>query len=159
MLIIKDYEKTGVLSVKDLVLPTDKQLRKGVALIECVQEIPCDPCVAVCPVDAISMKDINDIPRVDFDKCTGCKQCVGICPGLAIFVVKIEDDKALITLPYEFLPVPKVGDIVKALDREGKTRGKAKIVRVKTSGKTNVVTIEVEKGLAMEIRNIKLGLN
>ena len=131
------------------------QLKKGVAVIECIQRIPCDPCVAVCPVDAISMKDINDIPKVDYDKCTGCKRCVGICPGLAIFVVKIEDDKALITFPYEFLPVPKVGDTVTALDREGKPRRKAKVTRVKTSGKTNVVTIEVEKDLAMEVRNIR----
>jgi len=154
VLTIKDYEKTGVLAIKDLILPTDEQLKKGVAIIECIQEIPCDPCVTVCPVDAISMKDINGIPRVDFDKCTGCKRCGGICPGLAIFVVKIEDDKALITLPYEFLPVPKVSDIVTALDREGKPRGDAKVVKVNRSGKTTVVTIEVEKDLAMEVRNI-----
>ena len=155
MSIIKEYEKTGVLSVKNLKIPTEPQLKKGVAVIECIQQIPCDPCVAVCPVDAISMKDINDIPKADYDKCTGCTRCVGICPGLAIFVVKIEDDKALITLPYEFLPVPKVGDIVTALDREGKSKGKTKVMRVKTSGKTNVVTIEVEKELAMEVRNIR----
>jgi Fe-S-cluster-containing hydrogenase component 2 len=153
--IIKEYEKTGVLSVRDLKNPTDKQLKKGVAVIECIQQIPCDPCVAVCPVDAISMKDINDTPKVDYDKCTGCKSCVGICPGLAIFIVKIKDDKALITLPYEFLPVPKVGDTVTALDRTGNSRGKAKVKRVKTSGKTNVVTIEIEKELAMEVRNIR----
>jgi len=131
-------------------------LKKGVVIIECVQEIPCDPCVAICPVNAISMKDINAIPRVDFDKCTGCRRCVGICPGLAIFVVKLEDDKALITLPYEFLPIPKVGDKVKALDREGISRGIAKVKKVNRSEKTTVVTIEVDKDLAMEVRNIKL---
>jgi Fe-S-cluster-containing hydrogenase component 2 len=131
-------------------------LKKGVTVIECVQNIPCDPCVAICPVNAISMKDINDIPKVDFDKCTGCKRCVGICPGLAIFVVKLIDEKALITLPYEFIPIPKVGDKVKALDRGGKPRGIAKVIKVNRSGKTTVVTIEVDKDLAMEIRNIKL---
>ena len=131
-------------------------MKKGVVIIECVQEIPCDPCVAICPVNAISMKDINAIPRVDFDKCTGCRRCVGICPGLAIFVEKLEDDKALITLPYEFLPIPKVGDKVKALDREGISRGIAKVKKVNRSEKTTVVTIEVDKDLAMEVRNIKL---
>ena len=154
--IIKEYEITGVLSPKDLTLPTDEQLKKGVVIIECVQEIPCDPCVAICPVNSISMKDINDTPEVDYDKCTGCKRCVGICPGLAIFVVKVEDDKALITLPYEFLPIPKIGDKVTALDREGKPRGSAKIIKVNESGKTTVVTIKVDKELAMEVRNIKL---
>lgn len=154
VLIIKEYEKTGVLSLKDLGLPSDDQLKKGVAIIECVQEIPCNPCVAICPVGAISMKDINDLPRVDFNKCTGCKQCVSICPGLAIFVVKIKDDKAFVTLPYEFLPVPKVGDIVKALDREGKPKGNARVVKVNQKDKTTVITIEVDKDLAMEVRNI-----
>ena len=154
--IIKDYEKNGVLSLEYLTLPTDEQLKKGVAIIECVQEIPCDPCIAICPVNAISMKDINDTPDVDYDKCTGCKRCVSICPGLAIFVVKVEDDKALITIPYEFLPIPKVGENATALDREGKPRGTAKIMKVKRSGKTTVVTIEVDKDLAMEVRNIRL---
>ena len=155
-LTIKNYEKTGVLDLSDLKIPTDKQLKKGVAIIECIQEIPCDPCVAICPVESISMKDINDIPKIDYDKCTGCKRCVSICPGLAIFVVKIKDDKAQVTLPYEFLPIPKVGDIVKALDREGKSRGNAKVIRVNSSSKTTVITIEADKHLAMEVRNIKL---
>ena len=153
---IKQYEETGILSLKDIKLPTDEQLKKGVAIIECVQEIPCDPCVAICPVNAISMKDINDTPKIDFNKCTGCKSCVGICPGLAIFVVKVKDDKAFVTLPYEFLPIPKVGDKVTALNREGKPRGCARIVKVNRTIKTTVVTIEVDKDLAMEVRNIKL---
>ena len=153
---IKKYEKTGVLSIRNLRLPTDDQLKKGVAIIECVQEIPCNPCVAICPVNAISMESINDLPKIDFNKCTGCKRCVGICPGLAIFVVKIKEDKALITLPYEFLPAPKIGDIVTALDREGKSRGDAKVVKVNREGKTIVITIEVSKNLAMEVRNTRV---
>jgi len=153
---INNYEKTGFLTIKDLKIPTDKQLKKGVAIIECIQEIPCDPCVTICPVESITMKDINDIPKIDYDKCTGCKRCVSICPGLAIFVVKLKDEKAQITLPYEFLPIPKVGDIVKALDREGKSRGQAKVIRVNRSNKTTVITIEVDKNLAMGVRNIKM---
>ncbi|KYK27947.1 (4Fe-4S)-binding protein [Thermoplasmatales archaeon SG8-52-1] len=153
---MNNYEKTGFLTIKDLKIPTDKQLKKGVAIIECIQEIPCDPCVTICPVESITMKDINDIPKIDYDKCTGCKRCVSICPGLAIFVVKLKDEKAQITLPYEFLPIPKVGDIVKALDREGKSRGQAKVIRVNRSNKTTVITIEVDKNLAMGVRNIKM---
>jgi len=102
------------------------------------------------------MKSINDLPIIDFNKCTGCRRCVGICPGLAIFVVKITDSKALITLPYEFLPVPNVGNIVTALDREGKSRGLAKVVKVNKNEKTTVITIEVDKVLAMEVRNIRM---
>jgi Fe-S-cluster-containing hydrogenase component 2 len=153
---MKEYEKTGVLSVKDLQMPSKKHLEKGVAILECIQEIPCNPCVDVCPVDAISMKDINAPPVVDFDTCIGCRKCVGICPGLAIFVVQVKDGKGLITLPYEFLPVPKVGDHVGALDREGNVKDDAVVIRVVKTGKTMVITIEVDKELVMDIRNIKV---
>lgn len=102
------------------------------------------------------MKDINALPRIDFEKCTGCTNCVGICPGLAIFVVKIKGDSAFVTLPYEFLPSPKIGDIVDAVDREGKKRGDAKVVRVNARGKTAVVTVQVDKSLAMDVRMIQV---
>lgn len=151
-----EYEKTGILAPKDLQMPTKKQLEKGVAILECVQEIPCNPCVDSCPVHAISMKDVNAPPVNDFDRCIGCTKCVGICPGLAIFVVKIKDKKAWVTLPYEFVPEPKKGDVVQALDRTGKARGDAVITKVVKQGKTRVVTIEIESKLAMDVRNIRV---
>ena len=151
-----NYEKTGVLSTTDLKTPSKKQLEKGVAIIECIQKIPCNPCVDSCPVHAISMKDINALPVIDFDKCIGCGKCVGVCPGLAIFVVKIKNDKALITLPYEFLPVPIVGDVVDALDRKGNVKETALVKKVLKKGKTMVITIEVNEKFAMDIRNIRV---
>ena len=153
---MKTYEKTGVLALKDLMVPSKKQLEKGVAILECVQDIPCDPCVDSCPVNAISMKDINALPVNDFDACIGCGKCVGACPGLAIFVVKIRDEKALITLPYEFLPVPNIGDRVKALDRKGDVKDEALVKKVVKTGKTMVITVEVKKDLAMDVRNIRV---
>lgn len=153
---MKQYEKTGVLSVKDLPLPTEQQLLKGVAILECIQEIPCNPCVDSCPVNSISMKDINAPPINNYDTCIACGKCVGICPGLAIFVVKTQQHTALITLPYEFLPVPKKGDFVEALDREGTVRDTGIVQRVIRQGKTYVITIEVKKELAMDVRNIRV---
>jgi Fe-S-cluster-containing hydrogenase component 2 len=153
---MREYEKTGILSIADLQIPKKKQLEKGVAILECVQEIPCNPCVESCPVHAISMKDINAPPVNNFEKCIGCTKCVGVCPGLAIFVIKIKEDKAWITLPYEFVTVPKVGDVVQALDRVGRVRGKALVKKVVKQGKTVVVTIEVNSSLAMDIRNIRV---
>ena len=153
---MRDYEKTGILSIKDLQVPSKQQLEKGVAILECVQEIPCNPCVESCPVYAIFMKDINAPPVNDFERCIGCTKCVGVCPGLAIFVVKVKDEKAWVTLPYEFVTVPKVGDIVKALDRTGTVRGKALVKKVVKQGKTMVITIEVDSSGAMDIRNIKV---
>lgn len=153
---MKSYEKDGVLTIKELSLPTDEQLKKGVALIECVQEIPCNPCVDICPVGAISMKDINAPPVVDYDKCTACGKCIGVCPGLAIFVIKIKDDKALISIPYEFLPVPEKGDMVKALNRRGEAVSDAIVQRVVKKGKTMIVSVEVEKNLCNDVRNIRV---
>ena len=150
------YEKTGILSKKDLCLPTKKQFERGVAILECVQEIPCNPCVDSCPVHAISMKDINAPPINDFQKCIGCTKCVGICPGLAIFVIKIKGDTAWITLPYEFVPAPQVGATVQALDRTGAVRGKAVVKKIVKQGKTFVITIELKSSLAMDVRNIKV---
>jgi Fe-S-cluster-containing hydrogenase component 2 len=153
---MREYTKTGVLSKEEIPSPSKKHLEKGVAILECIQEIPCNPCVDSCPVHAITMKDINAPPVMDFDRCIGCTKCVGICPGLAIFVVKIKDDKAWITLPYEFLPVPNVGDTVKAVDRTGRIRGDALVKKVVKNGKTMVITIEVTSDLAMDVRHIRV---
>lgn len=153
----EEYDKTGLLSLDDLNLPSAEQLKNGVAIVECVQNIPCNPCVDACPVDAISMENINAPPVVDYDKCTGCGQCVGVCPGLAIFVVKVlSEDKALITLPYEFLPEPKKDEKVQLLDRKGGEKGMGIVKRVRKKGKTMVVTVEVERKLAMVVRNIRV---
>jgi Fe-S-cluster-containing hydrogenase component 2 len=151
-----EYEKTGLLTLKDLKTPTKKQLEKGVAILECIQEIPCNPCVDSCPVGAISMKDINAPPINNYDKCIGCTKCVGVCPGLAIFVVKIKEGRALITLQYEFLPVPKIGDKVEALDRKGAKVGFGIVRRVVKQGKTMVITIEIDENQAMDVRNIRV---
>mgnify|MGYP006291545731 CR=1 FL=1 len=153
---MKTYEENGVLSIDDLELPSEDQLIKGVAITECVQDIPCNPCVDACPVDAISMKDINAPPVVDYDRCIACGKCVGVCPGLAIFVVKYTDDKALVTLPYEFLPVPKKNEKVQVLDRKGSVVGSGMVKRVVRQGKTMVITVEVEKKVVMNVRNIQV---
>jgi len=152
---MKHYEKDGILIKKDLILPNIKQLEKGVAITECVQLIPCNPCVDSCPVNAISMKDINAPPIVNYNECTGCGKCVGVCPGLAIFTLKINDSKAEITLPYEFHPIPKKGDIVFALNRTGEIVDKGLIKKVRKNEKTAIITIEVNKELIYDVRNIK----
>jgi len=150
------YKESGVISINELKLPNEEQLKKGVAIVECLENIPCNPCVEACPFGAITMKDLNDTPKVNYDKCTGCKRCIAVCPGLAIFVVKLEGEDALISLPYEFLPVPKKGDVVVALDREGKVRGNAKVEEVRKVGKTHIITIRTKKEDAMVVRNIRV---
>jgi Pyruvate/2-oxoacid:ferredoxin oxidoreductase delta subunit len=161
---VSGFERTGVVALDELggMIPPSERFRKGpVVIVECPQEIPCDACLYACPKGVISMKNIIALPEIDFEKCTGCGICVGKCPGLAIFVVdvcKAPEGKAWVTIPYEFLPIPKVGDVVRALNREGKDVGPAKIVKVvrlTKEEKIAAVTFEVERGLAMEARALR----
>lgn len=96
--------------------------RGGYVVIECPQRIPCNPCHTSCPTGAVlPFEDINDVPKVDYSKCTGCTRCVARCPGLACFVVDLawKPGWALMKLPYELLPKPAKGMQVDCLDREG----------------------------------------
>lgn len=156
-------ERTGIPTDDDLekIIPDKKRLAKGpVVIIECFQRIPCDPCAISCKLGAIKpFKDINDSPIVDFDKCTGCGICISSCPGLAIFVIDMNysDEKSLIKLPHEMLPLPEKGEDVYALDRAGSILGKVKVVRVlKIKNKTNIISLEVPKSMVMKVRSIKV---
>ena len=140
--------------------PEDILALKPLVMVECFQNIPCDPCAASCPFGAIlPFEDINDLPVVDYDKCTGCGICVTSCPGLAIFVLDMNysDEEALIKLPYEMLPLPQKGETVSGLDREGKKVAEVKVEKVtKTKNKTYLISIIVPKELALIIRNIRV---
>jgi Fe-S-cluster-containing hydrogenase component 2 len=102
------------------------------------------------------MDDVNALPEIDYDVCIACGQCIGICPGLAIFMAKIVGEKVHLSLPYEFHPIPRVGDRVVALDRSGNAMDDALVKRVVKKGKTMVVTIEIANDLAMVVRNIRV---
>lgn len=155
----------GIPSPEELapITPTPERLEKGpVAIIECFQDIPCDPCVSSCFKKAIVMKEgITDKPHLISDLCVGCGICVPSCPGLAIFILDMKHSarSAKLTLPYELLPVPKEGDVVMGLDRSGKPVCEVKVLKVTSSKKyekTYAVTIELPKGQAMNVRGIKV---
>jgi len=158
-------EKTGVPTQEDLKrrFPSKSRLARGpVAIMECFQRIPCNPCYTACRRGAIQeFKDINNLPKIDFEKCNGCGLCISRCPGLAIFIVDetYSEKEALIKLPFEFLPLPEKGEEVDALNREGEVVGKAKVIKVqngKYEDRTPVLFILVSKELSMEVRNIRL---
>lgn len=132
------------------------------ACIECLEEIPCNPCESSCKVEAITVgEDIINLPCLDEEKCIGCMTCIPICPGQAIFVVdeSLPANKAAVTMPYEYLPLPEKDEIVTALERSGEELGDAKVTTVRKSKRTDqtaVVTIEVPKEWSMRARSFKL---
>ena len=144
---------------KKIALPSAERMKKGpVVVIECVEDIPCDPCVESCKVDAISKDSLTSLPRVDFEESTGCGICVASCPGLSIFVIDCrKDEKALVYIPHEMLPVPRRGDRGDALDRSGRKIGVAEVAKVRKGERgTIILGILVEKALAMEARSIEI---
>jgi len=154
---------SGIPEKDDLIkiTPSEERFSKGaVAVIECFQEIPCDPCVKACKPGAISIPGgINGLPVLDFDICNGCGLCISMCPGLAIFVIDktYSDEFALVKLPYEYIPVPAEGAYVTGLNRAGEKLGSFKIIKVTSGGKLNktyTISLAVPKELAMEIRDI-----
>jgi hypothetical protein len=81
------------------------------------------------------------------------------CPGLAIMCVdaSFSHTQALISIPYEFLPVPEKGQTVQALNREGAYVADAEVIRVtRTKDKVTVVSVAIDKQLIKTVRNIKV---
>lgn len=156
----------GIPTIEDLALinPSEERLAKGpVAIVECFQEIPCNPCIEACRQGAITMpKDINDLPLVDTDNCNGCGLCISRCPGLAIFVVDktYSQEFGLVKLPFEYVPIPKAGQYAVGLDRAGRELGEFEVVKVISGGKKNMtytISLAVPQELVMEVRNIRVG--
>ncbi|MBN2540461.1 MAG: 4Fe-4S binding protein [Bacilli bacterium] len=140
------YADTELVKTK---FPNEDILVRPKAIIECYQEIPCNPCETSCPFNAIMIgSDINHQPVIDYNLCTGCGACVYSCPGLAIMVAQLKQDRAYFKVPYELLPVPKKGDIWHAINRQGEVLCDAKIESVLQNSKTDrtvVITASVPK--------------
>jgi Fe-S-cluster-containing hydrogenase component 2 len=163
MAVIED----GVLTLNELqalpCVPGPERLEKGaVAVIECPQDIPCNPCQTACPHGAIVVGEpITNIPVLKEDLCDGCGLCVAPCPGQAIFIVDMTHgaEEATVSLPYEFLPLPFKGQTVEALNRRGEAVHQGSVVKVlnpASFNRTAVVTVSVPRELAMEVRGIRL---
>lgn len=137
--------------------------KKGVhPVIECTQNIPCNPCQDACPKKCISIgSNITSLPIVVPDgDCINCGMCVASCSGQAIFLVDEDcgDGTATVTLPYEFLPLPEAGTKGTALGRDGKSVCEATVVSVKSAkafDKTHLLTMRVPKEYAMKARFFK----
>lgn len=131
-------------------------------VMECSQNIPCNPCQDACPKHCIKIgENITSLPAVDETKeCIGCGMCVASCSGQAIFLIdeNLDEDFASVTLPYEFLPLPEKGTKGHGLGRNGEEICEAEVIGVKTAkafDHTNLLTIKVPKEYVMKARFFK----
>jgi sarcosine oxidase subunit alpha len=139
-----------------------------VPVFHCNQEIPCNPCTAVCPQGLIQIdeSDIRALPAFiseQVDKaCIGCEKCVTICPGLAITLVDYRQDaeQPTVTIAYEFLKDSiQVGDVVTVLDAEGQVLGNVPVVKVraiKAFDRTIAVKVRAPQEYAERIAGIQI---
>ncbi len=128
-------------------------------VMECTQNIPCNPCQDACPKKCIKIGEkITALPSVNENmECSGCGLCVASCSGQAIFLVEEnqKENYATITLPYEFLPLPEKGSKGYALTRSGKKCCEAEVINVRSIpafDHTNLLTIKVPVDMAMTAR-------
>jgi len=142
--------------------PDKERFAKGpVAIAECVQEIPCNPCEAACRFGAIEIgSPITNTPQIDEAKCIGCGVCVAACPGLAIFVVDktYSEKEALISFPFEYRPLPEKGGMVDALSRGGEFICKGTVIRVLNPPKndhTPIITLAVAADKVDDVRTMR----
>lgn len=147
---------------KSIKYPSEERMAKGpVAIAECIQEIPCNPCEAACKFNAIEIGEpITNLPCVDEEKCTGCGVCVAQCSGLAIFVIDktYADGKGAVSFPYEYMPLPEKGQQVEAVNRKGEVVCQGEVTKVMNPAsfdRTPVVTVAVPVEYTEEVRGIK----
>lgn len=142
---------------------------KGVfPVIHCLQEIPCNPCSAVCPRKLIEVDpgDVRKLPvyfeEKDGKACTGCERCVVFCPGLAITLVDFRKNSEFpqVTIPFEFpKEIINPGDEVSVVDIEGQVLARTKVTSVKSikgNDRTVLIKVEVPAEIAKKVSGLRV---
>jgi len=135
-------------------------------VIHCTQEIPCDPCSALCPngMIYIDRTDICGIPTFlgNSYSCQYCEKCVAGCPGLAITIVDYRSnrDYPIVAIPYEFTrETIKSLDIATVLDTEGNALGDLEVLgahSIPNNDRTLIVEVQAPKEIARKIAGLRI---
>jgi len=135
-------------------------------ILHCTQEIPCNPCSAICPralikIDSDDLRQIPTFAHGDPD-CGGCERCVAICPGLAITLVdsRKNPEQPLVSIPFEFeTDLIQKNDLVTVLDTEGVPLGEVKVYDMlapKFAGRTKILRVQAPAEMAGKIAGVRI---
>lgn len=146
--------------------PISQPLTTMFPVFHCIQEIPCDPCIAACPLGLIKIdqEDIRNLPYYQAieNGCSGCMRCVATCPGHAITLIDLrsEGELAHVSLSYEFNQgVVEIGEMVTLLDIDGNELCNAQVINIvekKAFQSTKLITVQVEKELVMRVAGYRI---
>jgi sarcosine oxidase, subunit alpha len=135
-------------------------------VFHCIQEIPCDPCVAACPLGLIKIdqKDIRNLPFYNALEvgCSGCMSCVAKCPGHAVILVdfRSKGEHAFVSLPYEFDEGSiKIGQKVTITDIDGNELCIAPVISIisrKAFQLTKLIKVQVDKQIAKQAAGFRI---
>jgi sarcosine oxidase subunit alpha len=165
---LERFEELANIMKKRAPLPVQRAITErenGIfPLFHCNQEIPCNPCVSVCPQKQIATLDdsITQLPYFKGDlECTGCGRCVAVCPGLAITLVDYRKDEKnpIVTFPYE-LSTQKLNkdQMVTVVSNKG-VLGKFKVIKsriIKEFPRTQLISIKLPSNIAKFAVGIRL---
>ena len=137
-----------------------------VPIIHCTQEIPCDPCTALCAhgLIFIDKTDIRHVPTFigNAYACGYCERCISGCPGLAITLVdsRTNPEMPIVSIPYEFTNESiQQRDVVIVEDTEGHELGSLEVINVHVrafSDRTRIVQVQAPKAYARQIAGIRV---
>jgi Fe-S-cluster-containing hydrogenase component 2 len=139
----------------------EKAANGAVAVVDCWEEITCNPCEEACRSGAIIIEGgISSQPSFDISKCDGCGRCVAVCPGMAVFMLdrSMGEGFALVTVPYEMPDAINTGDEAWAVGENGECLVKGRVIKVagkRRPGQTMLVTIEVPDEWALKVRAVR----
>ncbi len=135
-----DSQQEPVRVMDEPEMPSRERMeKKPFVIIDCLHGFACNPCAFVCPFGAITKSSTSTVPRIDYDKCTGCMQCVYQCPGLAIFGYHLKKD-------WLFLPIEveaQEDTEVYLVNNQGEKLGEGHIERImRKKNKTHVARVK-----------------